>query len=292
MVIIIITITITIIIIITITIIIIIITVIIIIIINNSSNEEMNIILRFRHITCVSVQIYKLEGSSWREITKDFVLLHMYYDQEDGEAKLIAIDGIKLIIRGFVLSANLQLIRPTKSLCILLAPNKEGQRCTVLVSIKFLKLNRILHLSSKTAVQSRFELNKRNLSISSAKSQSPCPPPSSTASTPKKDATDIPIFFPEDSPLQEEISQTDVNVQHIEKGLQGMSFTSDTFVTTLNLSLIPSLSAQISEDATSSFHSVNSTTFDKQFINPSSKLLNQLSKNSINFGMCHHGMLC
>ncbi|KAM3724849.1 Homer protein [Dirofilaria immitis] len=236
---------------------------------------------RFRHITCVSVQIYKLEGSSWREITKDFVLLHMYYDQEDGEAKLIAIDGIKLIIRGFVLSANLQLIRPTKKFVHFTGSKQRRSEMygfgfyQVSEVEQFLRLfsfvYRILHLSSKTAVQSRFELNKRNLSISSAKSQSPCPPPSSTASTPKKDATDIPIFFPEDSPLQEEISQTDVNVQHIEKGLQGMSFTSDTFVTTPNLSLIPSLSAQISEDATSSFHSVNSTTFDKQFINPSSE---------------------
>uniref|UniRef100_A0A915PS95 Uncharacterized protein n=1 Tax=Setaria digitata TaxID=48799 RepID=A0A915PS95_9BILA len=50
---------------------------------------------RFKHITCVNVQIYKLEGNSWRELTKDFVLLHMYYDREDKEAKLVAIDGIK-----------------------------------------------------------------------------------------------------------------------------------------------------------------------------------------------------
>lgn len=44
---------------------------------------------------CVVVQIYKLEGNSWCEMTNDFVLLHMYCDQGDHKAKLVAVDGIK-----------------------------------------------------------------------------------------------------------------------------------------------------------------------------------------------------
>ncbi|VDK84117.1 unnamed protein product [Onchocerca ochengi] len=254
---------------------------------------------RFRHITCVNVQIYKLEGNNWREMTKDFVLLHMYYDQEDREAKLIAIDGIKayfypltvlrlfyechyymflckhhLIVRGFVLSSNLKLIRPTKKFVHFIGSKQRRsemygfgfyQVCEVEQFLQlFSFVYRTLHVSSRTVVQNESGLNRRHQSISSTKSRSPCPLSSPKTNIPKKDTKAIPVFSPTDSSRSEQVSRTDidVDVQQIEKGLQGVSFISDASVTTSSLLVVPSLSMQTSGDAKSNVHCVNSAAFD------------------------------
>uniref|UniRef100_A0A0N5AUY8 WH1 domain-containing protein n=1 Tax=Syphacia muris TaxID=451379 RepID=A0A0N5AUY8_9BILA len=69
---------------------------------------------RYTELLCISAQIFQLDGGSWRELTKDFVLLHVYYDSIMRLTKLIALDGIKLIIKDLALSPCLTLTRPTK----------------------------------------------------------------------------------------------------------------------------------------------------------------------------------
>ncbi|KAL4002066.1 hypothetical protein ACH3XW_1930 [Acanthocheilonema viteae] len=230
---------------------------------NSIRNNTLQLKNRFRHITCVSVQIYKLEGNNWREMTKDFVLLHMYYDEEDRETKLVAIDGIKLIVRGFVLSSNLQLVRPTKKFVHFIS-SKQGKSemygfgfYRVLEVEQFLRLfsvvHKRLHLSTGSITQSGSEYNKRDLSISSTKSQPAYPISPSTPSTPNKDTQTVPPSSLIDSPWREPLSQEDVDVQHVKEGLQGLSFASDPSVTAPSFNLVPSLS-KTSVDARSDSH--------------------------------------
>ncbi|CAG9531743.1 unnamed protein product [Cercopithifilaria johnstoni] len=129
---------------------------------------------------------------------------------------------------------------------------------------QFLRLfgivHRRLHLSSRTIIQSGLGYNKRRLSISSTKSQPPYPISMSTAITPNKNAhTTLP--FLNDSLRREMSLQADVNVHHIEKGLQGLSFASDASRTAPNFNLASSSSKQTSMDA-SSLHCGDSITFD------------------------------
>uniref|UniRef100_A0A8R1Y205 Uncharacterized protein n=1 Tax=Onchocerca volvulus TaxID=6282 RepID=A0A8R1Y205_ONCVO len=227
-------------------------------------------------------------------MTKDFVLLHMYYDQEDREAKLIAIDGIKayfypltLIVRGFVLSSNLKLIRPTKKFVHFIGSKQRRsemygfgfyQVCEVEQFLQlFSFVYRTLHVSSRTVVQNESGLNRRHQSISSTKSRSPCPLSSPKTNIPKKDTKAIPVFSPTDSSRSEQVSRTDidVDVQQIEKGLQGVSFISDASVTTSSLLVVPSLSMQTSGDAKSNVHCVNSAAFGKRFF--AEEVINSIS---------------
>ncbi|KAK6100479.1 WH1 domain family protein [Brugia pahangi] len=222
---------------------------------------------RFKHITCVTVQIYKLEGNSWHELTKDFVLLHMYYDREDKVAKLIAIDGIKLIIRGFIISSTLQLVRPTKKFAHFIS-SKQGRSemygfgfYQVYEVEQFLRsfniVYRKLYLSSRNVTQNEFEYSKRHSSISSIKTDSSCHISLSTT-TSKKDTHTIPsLYSTKKSPCREQIFAVDV--KYTEKQMQKLSFASTTSST---LTSMPSLLTQTSVNARNSLYSSNSATID------------------------------
>ncbi|VDD92464.1 unnamed protein product [Enterobius vermicularis] len=69
---------------------------------------------RYTELLCISAQIFQLDAGTWGELTKDFVLIHVYYDSVTNLTKLIALDGMKLIIKDLVLSPCLTLTRPTK----------------------------------------------------------------------------------------------------------------------------------------------------------------------------------
>uniref|UniRef100_A0A1I8EIH6 WH1 domain-containing protein n=1 Tax=Wuchereria bancrofti TaxID=6293 RepID=A0A1I8EIH6_WUCBA len=201
----------------------------------------------FKHITCVTVQIYKLEGNTWLELTKDFVLLHMYYDKEDNAAKLIAIDGIKLIVRGFVISSTLQLVRPTKKFVHFIS-SKQGR--SEMYGFGFYQWNR-------NVIQNEFEYNKRHPSISSTKTESSCHT-SLTTTTSKKDTRTIPsLFSTKNSPCREQVFAVDV--KYTEKELQKLSFASATSST---LTLMPSLLTQTSVNARNGLYCSNSATLD------------------------------
>ncbi|VDK72567.1 unnamed protein product [Litomosoides sigmodontis] len=219
-------------------------------------------IFRFGHITCVSVQIYRVEGNNWREITKDFVLLHMYYDEVDRQAKLVAIDGVKLIVRGFVLSANLRLVRPTKKFVHFIS-SKQGRSemygfgfCRIYEVDQFLRqfnvVHKKLHVLSKIAAKSKSERNETDVS------EPPIPMPSFTKSTPNGEACDTSLSS--NDPPQRALRSADV--RHIEKGLQGLSFASDSSFTALNINLTPSPSKQTPVSAERSFEFGDSTSLD------------------------------
>uniref|UniRef100_A0AAF5PRZ7 WH1 domain-containing protein n=1 Tax=Wuchereria bancrofti TaxID=6293 RepID=A0AAF5PRZ7_WUCBA len=232
-----------------------------------SGNTTLLLKNRFKHITCVTVQIYKLEGNTWLELTKDFVLLHMYYDKEDNAAKLIAIDGIKLIVRGFVISSTLQLVRPTKKFVHFIS-SKQGRSemygfgfYQVYEVEQFLRsfniVYRKLYLSSRNVIQNEFEYNKRHPSISSTKTESSCHT-SLTTTTSKKDTRTIPsLFSTKNSPCREQVFAVDV--KYTEKELQKLSFASATSST---LTLMPSLLTQTSVNARNGLYCSNSATLD------------------------------
>ncbi|VDO33938.1 unnamed protein product [Onchocerca flexuosa] len=144
-----------------------------------------------------------------------------------------------MIVRGFVLSSNLQLIRPTKKFVHFIGSKQRRSEMygfgfyQVSEVEQFLRLfsfvYRTLHVSSKTAVQNESKLNRRHQSISSTKSHAPCSLSSSATSISKKDAKAILVFSSTDSAQSEQVSRTDidVDVQHIEKGLQRVFFIAD-----------------------------------------------------------------
>ncbi|VIO90473.1 Uncharacterized protein BM_BM1160 [Brugia malayi] len=191
----------------------------------------------------------------------------MYYDREDKVAKLIAIDGIKLIIRGFVISSTLQLVRPTKKFVHFIS-SKQGRSemygfgfYQVYEVEQFLRsfniVYRKLYLSSRNVTQNEFEYSKRHSSISSIKTDSSCHISLSTT-TSKKDTHTIPSFYStKNSPCREQIFAVDV--KYTEKQMQKLSFASTTSST---LPLMPSLLTQTSVNARNSLYSSNSATID------------------------------
>uniref|UniRef100_A0A0R3RUA1 Growth-regulating factor n=1 Tax=Elaeophora elaphi TaxID=1147741 RepID=A0A0R3RUA1_9BILA len=238
-----------------------------------TGNNTLQLKDRFKHIICVIVQLYKVEGNNWRELTKDFVLMHMYYDQETQEVSRRCCIKVALrLSRKLTCQASITSLFTgrRKNSCTLLAPNKEGRRCMVLDSSISTRLSSSSDCSSSckkdcichpepqfkvdlntTVDISRFYPQYRNRHICLLS-----PHQAVQFSAPNRDAHITPLFSLNDSSWRNVVSQGDVtvDVQQIEKELQGLSLVSDASVTAPNFNSAPSVSRQTSVDAASSFH--------------------------------------
>ncbi|VDN28735.1 unnamed protein product [Gongylonema pulchrum] len=87
---------------------------------------------RYRHIIGVTVQLFKLQGVVWSELSRDYVMLHMYFDMHDMQTKLTAVDGIKFS------SFFLDLLRIALDYAIVRHPFLQFFVCLIFTPINFL----------------------------------------------------------------------------------------------------------------------------------------------------------